>query len=59
MRFWYRIKQKISLTGEIYHGKVITFGELMLRLQPFNYERFVQASTFEATFGGGSGRVQR
>ena len=34
-------------------AKIITFGELMLRLQPFNYERFVQASTFEATFGGG------
>ena len=23
-------------------GKVITFGELMIRLQPYNYERFVQ-----------------
>ena len=23
--------------------KVVTFGELMIRLQPFNYERFVQA----------------
>ena len=34
-------------------AKVITFGELMLRLQPFMYERFVQASSFEATFGGG------
>ena len=40
-------------------AKIVTFGELMLRLQPFNYERFVQASTFEATFGDGSGRVQR
>ena len=33
-------------------AKVITFGELMLRLQPFNYERFVQATSFEATVGG-------
>ena len=24
--------------------KVVTFGELMIRLQPFNYERFVQAN---------------
>ena len=40
-------------------AKIVTFGELMLRLQPFTYERFVQASTFEATFGDGSGRVQR
>ena len=38
-------------------AKVITFGELMLRLQPYNYERFVQASTFEATFGGGEANV--
>ena len=38
-------------------AKVITFGELMLRLQPFNYERFVQASSFEATFGGGEANV--
>ena len=33
--------------------KVVTFGELMVRLQPYNYERFVQASTLEFTFGGG------
>ncbi|MBR5294634.1 MAG: sugar kinase, partial [Oscillospiraceae bacterium] len=38
-------------------AKVITFGELMLRLQPFNYERFVQATSFEATFGGGEANV--
>ena len=33
--------------------RVVTFGELMVRLQPFNYERFVQANTLEFTFGGG------
>ena len=38
-------------------AKVITFGELMLRLQPFNYERFVQASSVEFTFGGGEANV--
>ena len=38
-------------------AKVITFGELMVRLQPFNYERFVQASTLEFTFGGGEANV--
>ena len=38
-------------------AKVITFGELMLRLQPYNYERFVQATSFEATFGGGEANV--
>ena len=41
--------------------KVVTFGELMIRLQPYNYERFVQADHLEFTFGGGdgSGRIQR
>ena len=29
--------------------KVVTFGELMIRLQPFNYERFVQANNLEFT----------
>ena len=33
-------------------ARIVTFGELMLRLQPFNYERFVQASNVEFTFGG-------
>ena len=33
-------------------ARIITFGELMLRLQPFNYERFVQAQSVEFTFGG-------
>ena len=34
-------------------ARIVTFGELMLRLQPFNYERFVQDSNVEFTFGGG------
>ena len=38
-------------------ARVITFGELMLRLQPFNYERFVQAQSVEFTFGGGYNMV--
>ena len=37
--------------------KVVTFGELMLRLQPYDYLRFVQADSFEATFGGGEANV--
>ena len=37
--------------------KVVTFGELMVRLQPYNYERFVQASNLEFTFGGGEANV--
>ncbi len=38
-------------------AKVITFGELMLRLQPYNYERFVQCDHEEFTFGGGEAHV--
>ena len=38
-------------------AKVITFGELMLRLQPYNYLRFIQADSFEATFGGAEANV--
>ena len=38
-------------------AKIITFGELMLRLQPYNYERFVQADHVEFTFGGGEANV--
>ena len=37
--------------------KVVTFGELLVRLQPFNYERFVQANSLEFTFGGGEANV--
>lgn len=35
----------------------LTFGELMLRLQPYNYERFVQCGHVEFTFGGGEANV--
>ncbi|MBQ6756221.1 MAG: sugar kinase [Oscillospiraceae bacterium] len=37
--------------------RVVTFGELMVRLQPYNYERFVQADHLEFTFGGGEANV--
>jgi 2-dehydro-3-deoxygluconokinase len=38
-------------------GKIVTFGEIMLRLAPEGYYRFVQASSFGATFGGGEANV--
>ena len=38
-------------------AKVITFGELMLRLAPENYLRFVQSDKYEATFGGAEANV--
>lgn len=37
--------------------KVITFGEVMLRLQPYNYERFVQCDHVQYTFGGGEANL--
>ena len=37
--------------------KVITFGELMLRLAPEGYKRFTQADSLGATFGGGEANV--
>jgi len=38
-------------------GKVITFGEIMLRLAPEGYYRFVQADVYGATYGGGEANV--
>lgn len=37
--------------------KVVTFGELMLRLAPEGYLRFLQEPRFQATFGGGEANV--
>ena len=38
-------------------GKVITFGEIMLRLAPNGYYRFFQNDQMQATFGGGEANV--
>ena len=37
--------------------RVITFGEIMLRLAPEGYYRFIQATTLGATYGGGEANV--
>jgi 2-dehydro-3-deoxygluconokinase len=37
--------------------KVVTFGEIMLRLSTPGFTRFVQADSFEVTFGGGEANV--
>ena len=37
--------------------KVVTFGEIMLRLAAPDYLRFSQSSSFSATFGGGEANV--
>lgn len=37
--------------------KVVTFGEIMMRLNPENHLRFLQADKFEATYAGGEANV--
>jgi len=37
--------------------RVVTFGEIMLRLKPPGVERFFQSPVLEATFGGGEANV--
>ena len=37
--------------------KVVTFGEIMLRLAPEGYLRFVQSGKYEATYGGAEANV--
>jgi 2-dehydro-3-deoxygluconokinase len=38
-------------------GKIVTFGEVMLRLAPPDFLRFRQATSLESTFGGGEANV--
>lgn len=38
-------------------GKIVTFGEIMLRLKSPGHERFFQSPALEATFGGGEANV--
>mgnify|MGYP004652859349 FL=1 len=38
-------------------GKIVTFGEIMLRLAPNGYYRFFQNDQLQATFGGGEANV--
>jgi 2-dehydro-3-deoxygluconokinase len=37
--------------------EVVTFGEIMLRLSPPGFQRFLQADTFEAIYGGAEASV--
>lgn len=36
---------------------IVTFGEIMMRLQPPHYQRLTQAQTFEIVYGGGEANV--
>ena len=37
--------------------RIVTFGEIMMRLNPEGYLRYVQADRFEATYAGGEANV--
>ena len=37
--------------------KIVTFGEIMLRLAPQGYLRFSQATNFDVNYGGGESNV--
>lgn len=38
-------------------AKIVTVGEIMMRLQPSGYKRFMQAESFDIVFGGGEANV--
>jgi 2-dehydro-3-deoxygluconokinase len=38
-------------------GRVVCFGEIMMRLNPEGYRKFTQADRFEATYAGGEANV--
>ena len=38
-------------------GKVVTFGEIMLRLTPPNFKRFIQTHSFDVIYGGSEANV--
>ncbi len=38
-------------------SRIITFGEIMMRLNPPGYQRFVQAGSFDVTYAGGEANV--
>lgn len=38
-------------------SKVVTFGEIMMRLDPTGYRRFVQTDTFDVSYAGGEANV--
>ena len=41
------------MSAQSISARVVTFGEIMLRLAPPGFERFLQSPQFAATFGGG------
>jgi 2-dehydro-3-deoxygluconokinase len=44
-------------TQPVATGKVVCFGEIMMRLSPPGFQRFVQANSFDLCFGGSEANV--
>jgi 2-dehydro-3-deoxygluconokinase len=49
----YHSKNQLTIMSK----KVVTLGEIMLRLSTPDFKRFVQADTFDITYGGGEANV--
>jgi 2-dehydro-3-deoxygluconokinase len=47
----------VTAAKETKAARVVTFGELMLRLSPPGFERLLQSPVLQATFGGGEANV--
>jgi len=46
-----------TINYQLKMGKVVTFGEIMLRLAPQGFLRFSQANNFDVVYGGGESNV--
>ena len=51
------MERQNSLLPEKQENKFITFGEIMLRLTPPNYEKIRVATSFEASYGGSEANI--
>ena len=45
------------LKGEVSMAKVVTMGEIMLRLSTPGFQRFIQSDSFDVVYGGGEANV--
>jgi len=52
-----KIDVQIINKGDIIMAKIVTMGEIMLRLSTPGYEKFIQADSFDVNYGGGEANV--
>ncbi len=53
----HQTKKSIYFVKKIIMSRIVTFGEIMLRLATPGYQRFTQARSLELSFGGGEANV--